>query len=50
MFVSRCPYRGHETKMARIFLAPIGVTDSEGVKILGIFRFTHDAHEVTENV
>jgi len=32
MFFSRCPYRGHEAKVAQIFLAPIGVTDSEGVK------------------
>jgi len=31
MFFSRCPYRGHEAKVARIFLGPIGVPDSEGV-------------------
>jgi len=32
MFFSRCPYRGHEAKVARISLAPIGIPDSEGVK------------------
>jgi len=35
MFFSRCPYRAHEAKMARIFLAPIGVPDIEGVKDQG---------------
>jgi len=34
MFFSRCPYRGHKAKVARIFLAPIGVTDSEEVNPL----------------